>query len=113
MAFDPITPPPPSPPSAAVDVRRLILLLGISCFAGAIGGRVMDPFVTTLAVEFDAPVGQAALLATAYALPFALIQPILGPIGDAIGKRRIDPGRRCAASPCSPCWRPSPPASAC
>ena len=49
----------------------------------------MDPFVSTLALEFDAPVSQAALLATAYALPFALIQPILGPIGDAIGKRRI------------------------
>ncbi|MDN3563753.1 MFS transporter [Paeniroseomonas aquatica] len=87
MAFDPITPPPPA--EAVVDVRRLILLLGIACFAGAIGGRVMDPFVTTLAVEFDAPVSQAALLATAYALPFALIQPILGPVGDAIGKRRI------------------------
>ena len=89
MAFDPITPPPPPTDEAKVDVRRLILLLGISCFAGAIGGRVMDPFVTTLAAEFDAPVSQAALLASAYALPFALIQPILGPVGDAIGKRRI------------------------
>jgi predicted MFS family arabinose efflux permease len=90
MAFDSSSPPPPaSSAEATVDVRRLILLLGISCFAGAIGGRVMDPFVTTLALEFDAPVSQAALLATAYALPFALIQPILGPIGDAVGKRRI------------------------
>ena len=30
-----------------------------------------------------------ALLATAFALPYALIQPILGPVGDALGKRRI------------------------
>ncbi|SDB72373.1 MFS transporter [Belnapia rosea] len=87
MAFDPITPPPAAEP--VTDVRRLILLLGISCFAGAFGGRVLDPFVTTLATEFEAPVREAALLASAYALPFALIQPILGPVGDAVGKRRI------------------------
>ncbi len=78
-----------APAGGAGQVRRLILLLGTACFAGAIGGRVMDPFVTTVATEFAAPVGQAAMLATAYALPFALIQPILGPIGDAVGKRRI------------------------
>jgi predicted MFS family arabinose efflux permease len=29
------------------------------------------------------------LLASAFALPFALIQPILGPVGDALGKRRV------------------------
>ena len=85
MAFDQILP----VAKPQTDVRRLILLLGVSCFAGAFGGRVLDPFVTTLAAEFDSPVRQAALLASAYALPFALIQPILGPIGDAVGKRRI------------------------
>ncbi len=85
MASDQI--PPAAEPRT--DVRRLILLLGVSGFAGAFGGRVLDPFVTTLAGEFDAPVQEAALLASAYALPFALIQPILGPVGDAVGKRRI------------------------
>jgi predicted MFS family arabinose efflux permease len=80
----------------ATDVRRLILLLGTACFAGSFGGRVLDPFVTTLAAEFNAPVGQAALLASAYALPYALIQPILGPIGDAVGKRRVVLGGLCA-----------------
>ncbi len=86
MAFDQI---PPAAAESRTDVRRLILLLGVSCFAGAFGGRVLDPFVTTLAGEFGAPVQEAALLASAYALPFALIQPILGPVGDAVGKRRI------------------------
>jgi MFS family permease len=28
-----------------------------------------------------------ALLATAFAVPFALVQPVLGPVGDALGKR--------------------------
>ena len=78
------------------QVRRLILLLGAACFAGSIGSRVMDPFVTQVAGEFAAPLDQAALLASAYALPFALIQPILGPVGDAIGKRRIIQAGLCA-----------------
>ena len=30
-----------------------------------------------------------ALLSAAFALPYAFIQPILGPIGDALGKERV------------------------
>jgi predicted MFS family arabinose efflux permease len=30
-----------------------------------------------------------ALLGTAFALPYALVQPVLGPIGDAVGKQRV------------------------
>ncbi len=30
-----------------------------------------------------------ALLSTAFALPYALIQPVLGPVGDALGKERV------------------------
>ena len=79
------TVPNPSP----MRVRRLILLLGTACFAGSLNTRVLDPFVLVLAGEFAAPPERAALVASAYALPFALIQPILGPVGDAIGKRII------------------------
>lgn len=71
------------------DIRRLTLLLGLACFAGALSSRATDPFVAALAGEFAAPAAEVALLATAFALPFALIQPILGPIGDALGKRWV------------------------
>src|SRR5213078_3674303 len=30
-----------------------------------------------------------ALLTTAFALPFALVQPVLGPVGDMVGKVRV------------------------
>ncbi|WP_254453437.1 MFS transporter [Siccirubricoccus sp. G192] len=70
-------------------IRRLILLLGLASFAGALTARVTDPFIAALAAEFEVTPNRAALLATAYALPFALIQPVLGPFGDALGKRRI------------------------
>lgn len=71
------------------EIRRLTLLLGLACFSGALSSRATDPFVAALAGEFAAPPEQVALLATAFALPFALVQPILGPVGDALGKRRV------------------------
>jgi MFS transporter, DHA1 family, inner membrane transport protein len=77
------------PAEQPARIRRLILLLGLACFAGALTARVTDPFVAALAAEFAVTPERAALLATAYALPFALIQPVLGPFGDALGKRRI------------------------
>lgn len=49
----------------------------------------MDPLVTSVAREFAVPVTTAALLSSAYALPFALGQPILGPLGDVFGKGRV------------------------
>ena len=49
----------------------------------------MDPLVTSVARDFAVPVTTAALLSSAYALPFALGQPILGPIGDVFGKGRL------------------------
>lgn len=69
--------------------RRLILLLGLSCFAGALASRVTDPFVVSISEEFRTSPDSVALLASAFAVPFALVQPVLGPVGDAVGKRRV------------------------
>ncbi|MDO9712624.1 MFS transporter [Paracraurococcus lichenis] len=85
----PSDPAGPGPRADAGSTRRLILLLGLSSFSGALSGRVTDPFVTTIAAEFATTADQAALLATVFAVPFAAIQPILGPVGDALGKKRI------------------------
>ena len=32
---------------------------------------------------------EIVVIATAFAVPFALVQPVLGPVGDALGKRRV------------------------
>ncbi|MCB4824719.1 MFS transporter [Roseicella aerolata] len=79
----------PTPRAAPGSTRRLILLLGLAAFAGALSVRATDPFVTTIAAEFATSADNVALLATAFAVPFAAIQPILGPVGDALGKRRV------------------------
>jgi predicted MFS family arabinose efflux permease len=70
-------------------IGRLLATLALGVLAATVVTRITDPLIAVLAHEFDAPVGRAALLASVFALPFALIQPILGPVGDALGKRRI------------------------
>ena len=52
-------------------------------------GRILDPVVTDIAGDLGSPVATVALLATAYAIPFALSQPVLGPLGDLFSKTFI------------------------
>lgn len=74
---------------AAQDTQRLILVLGLGAMASSLATRVLDPLVGVIAADFAASTASVALLATAFALPYALVQPVLGPVGDAIGKRRV------------------------
>lgn len=68
------------------------LLLFSLCLAGLaanVSGRTIEPLVTIISAEFSIGVAIAALLSSAYTLPFALGQPILGPVGDIYGKTRV------------------------
>jgi len=76
-------------PNEARQTGRLIFLLGLGALASALASRVLDPMVGVLAEEFSASTATVALLTTAFALPYALVQPVLGPLGDAIGKMRV------------------------
>jgi predicted MFS family arabinose efflux permease len=64
----------------------LLIILSLGGFAASMAARIVDPLVTAIAVDFIMPVAMVALLASAYTLPFSFSQPLLGPIGDAIGK---------------------------
>lgn len=79
----------PSDPARQSALSRLIWTFGFTAFAGALATRITDPLVVEIAGEFSVTAEDAALLATAFALPYAFIQPVLGPIGDALGKRRV------------------------
>jgi MFS family permease len=68
---------------------RLILVLGLGAGSSSLAGRAFDPLVGIIGTEFGAAAATVALLSTAFALPYALVQPVLGPIGDAIGKQRV------------------------
>ena len=70
----------------------LLLILACAAFVSAFSIRMIDPLVPAIARDFVIPLDQAALLATAFTFPYALSQPILGPLGDAIGKARVIKG---------------------
>lgn len=67
----------------------LLLILAASCLVSAMTMRVIDPVVPAVARDFAVSGETAALLATAFTLPYALSQPLLGAMGDALGKARI------------------------
>jgi len=67
----------------------IIFILGLAGFASAFSLRTADPLLPILAVDLDITLREAALVASAYTLPYALMQVVLGPVGDAIGKTRL------------------------
>ena len=66
-------------------------LLPALCLAGLaanVSGRTLEPLISVISAEFSVGVAIGALLTSFYALPFALGQPLLGPMGDIYGKQR-------------------------
>jgi predicted MFS family arabinose efflux permease len=51
--------------------------------------RAVDPVIPQIALDFAIDVKTAALLSTAYTFPYALVQPVLGTLGDFFGKTRL------------------------
>jgi predicted MFS family arabinose efflux permease len=71
------------------STRNLILILATSGFASTFSGRAVEPLVGVIARDLQTSVETIALLSAAFALPYAFIQPVLGPVGDAVGKERV------------------------
>lgn len=69
-----------------------LVALSLCCFSAALIIRMVDPLIPEIARDFAARPEDMALLASAFAFPYALGQPVLGPLGDAIGKARIIQG---------------------
>jgi predicted MFS family arabinose efflux permease len=67
----------------------ILSVLALACFVGALCVRLVDPVVPEIAREFHVTAATAALLASAFAFPYAMGQPVLGPLGDAVGKVRV------------------------
>lgn len=68
---------------------RMLPVLAVSCFVSSMSMRLVDPVVPDVARDLGVTVAVVALLTSAFAFPYALGQPILGALGDAIGKARI------------------------
>ena len=67
----------------------LLFVLACACFIGGLMIRLIDPVVPAVAADLATTEASVSLLASAYAVPYALIQPVLGPVGDLFGKTRV------------------------
>jgi MFS transporter, DHA1 family, inner membrane transport protein len=66
-----------------------IFLIFAACgFASSFSLRLIDPLVLPIASHFAVASSTAAMLSPAYALPYAISQPFLGPISDRFGRIR-------------------------
>ncbi len=72
------------PPRLSAPV--LLFILCLCGFSGALATQLLDPLITSIVADFATSVSVVALLPSAFALPFGLSQPFLGPAGDAFGK---------------------------
>ena len=66
----------------------MFLVLAACAFASSFSLRLIDPLILPVAAHFAVATTQAAMLSPAYALPYALSQPFLGPISDRFGRLR-------------------------
>jgi predicted MFS family arabinose efflux permease len=70
-------------------MNRLLVSVSLIAFGCTIFSRTVDPIVPQIAAGLDVLPTTAALLASAYALPYAVVQPVLGALADVFGKARL------------------------
>src|SRR5262245_18586324 len=75
----------PTPPS----VNRVLGTSMLAIFATTLFVRALDPVIPPIARDFNTDPATVALLSTAFALPYAIMQPLLGGLADAFGKTRL------------------------
>lgn len=64
-------------------------LLILTAFLSSAGIRLADPLLALIASGFDASVAAAAPVVAGFTLSYGLSQPVLGPLGDRLGKLRL------------------------
>ncbi|HET9903218.1 MAG TPA: MFS transporter [Xanthobacteraceae bacterium] len=70
-------------------MKRILLVVSVASFVSSMFIRMTDPLVPQLSADFSVEPRTAALVGTAFALPWAFMQPVLGPVGDLVGKTRV------------------------
>lgn len=70
-------------------MNRVLTVLAFISFSGAMFMRSFDPIIPDIAEGLHVLPSTAALLSTAFALPFAFVQPLLGVLSDMFNKPRL------------------------
>jgi len=71
------------------SIRRVLTAVSLVAFATALFTRAVDPIIPPIAYDLAVDPSKVALLTTAFSIPYALIQPALGPVADRFGKTRV------------------------
>lgn len=69
--------------------NRELAVIALLVFVTSLFTRSVDPVVPQIADGLLVDVGTAALLSTAFALPYAIVQPVLGALADMMSKTRL------------------------
>ncbi len=76
-------------PDGVGKTRVSLGVLGAAAFMVIADARVIDPLLHIIADEFKTGVGSAAVIVSAYTIPYGLFQLVYGPLGDRIGKLKV------------------------
>jgi predicted MFS family arabinose efflux permease len=74
---------------SARAIAPVLKIVGLVVFASTLFTRAVDPVIPQIAIDLAIDAKTAALLSTAYTFPYALVQPLLGALSDALGKTRV------------------------
>lgn len=70
-------------------MTRMLNLIAVVVFASSLFMRSTDPVIPQIAFGLNVEPATAALLSTAFTLPYALVQPLLGALADVFSKARL------------------------
>src|SRR4029453_5966437 len=70
-------------------MNRVLAIVALVCFASSLFVRSVDPVIPPIAADLFVATSTAALLSTAFAFPYAFVQPVLGAMADMMGKGRL------------------------
>jgi predicted MFS family arabinose efflux permease len=70
-------------------MNRTLNLVAFVVFASSLFMRSTDPVIPQIAAGLHVELATAALLSTAFSLPYALVQPLLGALADSFSKARL------------------------
>jgi predicted MFS family arabinose efflux permease len=70
-------------------MTRELSVVALIVFVTSLFTRAVDPVIPLVADSLSVEIATAALLSTAFALPYAMVQPVLGALADMMSKTRL------------------------
>ncbi len=69
--------------------NRLVWILGFTGFISAADNWIVSPILPEIAATMGISIPQAGIILTAYMIPYGLMQPVYGFLGDRLGKKGV------------------------